>query len=378
MDYKNKLKSLLETTYTVGKKIYQWTMSLLTKDYKKSILFTVLVILSLLVYLKATQPIPQKPLVHKFPVGYHDPRDLFYTCLKGDGCYISQNVKEHFSRNGYLAIDIGTNKRSVPMYAPSVLTMTDRVKDKEVIYKAYKVINKGTTGLTAKLVYGNKAFYVGHMKTLNFKDGDEVKTGDKIGMSGGCEGELLYNEASTGCHVHFEHRVEGHVTPYPDYLYSLHGDRLQAYKDRYKGESLKPDDLLYSKFTKYPIMPKVLSEIHQRETGRCIRNCHVSPVGARGGMQFMKNTWKEYGCDGDGDSVADVENIEDSICGAAKYMTYLFEAKGKGQNPGLAEKWQMWKALYIYNAGYTRDSTHKEGLSGGVAYADAITNLVYK
>lgn len=43
-----------------------------------------------------------------------------------------------------------------------------------------------------------------------------------------------------------------------------------------------------------------------------------SPAGAQGIAQFMPNTWKHYGIDGDGDGVTDVWNPQDAIPSAAR------------------------------------------------------------
>lgn len=313
-----------------------------------------------------------------FPTDYNDPRDLFYCIHKKDHPYVTQNLKEHFANNGYLATDIGTNKKEVQVYAPSYMYFDGKeVKDVEIEYILTHQINKGTTGLTAILTHANKQFLIGHMKSIDLPDGTRVKTGDIIGTSGGCKGNLQYGEVSTDCHVHFEYRVENEIAPYPNYMYSLHGDKLKAYKSRYKGATLRPDDPLYSKFTKQPILAKILSEMHQIETGRCSENCGVSQKLARGPMQFIKNTWGEYGCDGNNDEIVDVENIDDSMCGATKYMQYLFQHQ-KNEHPKLDNKWIWWKALYRYNAGHSTPASHNGGIPSAIRYADNIINQVYK
>ena len=71
------------------------------------------------------------------------------------------------------------------------------------------------------------------MYEFTVKEGDMVKTGDPIGISGGCPGELKDQEVSTGCHVHIELRKGGTVIPYPEYKYSNHGEDLAKYK-KYK------------------------------------------------------------------------------------------------------------------------------------------------
>jgi|TARA_R100001530_G_scaffold10633_2_gene10483 hypothetical protein len=315
-----------------------------------------------------------KPVKAEY-TAYNDPRDLFYCIAKTDRPYVTQNVKEHFANNGYLATDIATSK-SVSVYAPSFMYLDKEVKDIEIEYILTSTINRGTTGLTAILTHDNKSFHIGHMKSISLPSGTRVKTGDVIGTSGGCDGELQYGEVSTGCHIHLEYRVDGNVTPYPTYMYSLHGSALSNYKNRSKGKVLTPNDPLYSKFTKDKILPKLLSEMHQIETGRCVENCNVSQVGARGGMQFMPNTWKRYGCDGNADGTIDIENIEDSVCGATNYMESLYKNEKSYNN--VEDKWVWWKSLYRYNAGYSKPASHIGGIAGGIRYADNIINLIYK
>jgi hypothetical protein len=325
--------------------------------------------------------------------GYNSPKDLFFCFLKEDKPYITQNVKDHFKSNGYLATDIGTNKQSLNVYAPSYIYLDhDGVEqDIEVEYRVNKKIQNDTTGLTMVLSMISDpdkllSFDIGHMKTIDVEDGAIVKTGDLLGVSGGCPGSLQFGEKSTGCHVHFEHRISGFITPYPTYMYSNHGNDLVAYKEsktRKPENTLSENDPIYRLYGKntanddYELFPYILSAQHLVENDRCISDCGVSLKGARGPMQFMPETWTDYKCDGNDDDVTDMENLHDSMCSAAKYMKYLFEEKGKGQNPDIHVDWQWWKALYIYYAGYPKEfpPTHKDGLPDAVIYADTVLNL---
>jgi len=144
------------------------------------------------------------------------PKDLFYTFLVSDGAKVSQSPKEHFKANGYMATDIATNQQKLTTYAPSL------VKDGQDQLREYTVKlaqNKGTTGETIELHWQengvNYAWSIGHMNERWVKDGDVVKTGDQLGLSGGCTGELKLEEASTGCHVHIELRIDGQAVEYP-------------------------------------------------------------------------------------------------------------------------------------------------------------------
>jgi membrane-bound lytic murein transglycosylase B len=41
---------------------------------------------------------------------------------------------------------------------------------------------------------------------------------------------------------------------------------------------------------------------------------------ARGPMQFIASTWRQWGSDGDGDGVADVDDVDDAAWSAARYL----------------------------------------------------------
>jgi soluble lytic murein transglycosylase-like protein len=154
---------------------------------------------------------------------------------------------------------------------------------------------------------------------------------------------------------------------------------LERGNDAEQSNEEKIEETIYHKMGKEnDMLPFILEAIHHKESGGCMENCRASSAGARGAMQFMPRTWKAYGCDGNGDQIIDIEKLEDSICGGANYMAYLFEAKGKGQNPNLETKWQWWKAVYIYNAGYSSEPTHAEGIKSAVRYADGVIGMAYE
>jgi hypothetical protein len=46
----------------------------------------------------------------------------------------------------------------------------------------------------------------------------------------------------------------------------------------------------------------------------------TSEAGAVGPMQFLPSTWEEFGADGDGDGVADIEDEDDAIAGAVRLL----------------------------------------------------------
>jgi len=129
---------------------------------------------------------------------------------------------------------------------------------------------------------------------------------------------------------------------------------------------------IYAKFTDNKTLPLILFQMHYMETRHCIKNCSISHAGARGAMQFLPSTWRAYACAGK----SDINSFEHSICGATRYMESLYKNE-KSYNAGVSDKWIYWKALYRYNAGYTRHATHADGLTGGILYADTIINKIY-
>lgn len=296
------------------------------------------------------------------------PSDLFYVFAKTEGAYISQNIKEHFKRNGYLATDIATGGRKLSMYAPSYDYMSDDgVKDEARKYTAKIVKNEGTMGLTIELHWKENGvpmnWAIGHLHEVRIVDGQTVSTGEEIGVSGGCPNELMLQEVSTGCHVHIELRKDGTPIPYPEYMYTLHGEDLKK-----KREIVKDlNQTIYSKYGKTKELAAFLEAIHWRESNKCISDCKVSPVGASGGMQFMPRTFRAYKCG----ETHDVNNIDHSMCAAEKLVSSILKDKTKDE-PDLPLKWRLWKVACHYNAGYKYNCTHAEAPAGVVSYSDQV------
>jgi hypothetical protein len=82
----------------------------------------------------------------------------------------------------------------------------------------------------------------------------------------------------------------------------------------------------------------VLAAIHKAETNFG-RTEVTSSKGAQGPMQFMPSTWESYGSDGDGDGLANINNVQDAISSAA----FLLCENGAGDPARLAE------AIWNYN-----------------------------
>jgi len=144
---------------------------------------------------------------------YTKPSDLFYTCLKQYNCYVTQSDREHFSRNGYLATDIGTADKNLPIRLPDFM-------GKEVVYTLKYVNYPKTTGATVEAfaeVDGVKIMWrIGHthwdwdnIKYNDLYHNKQLKTGTVIAYSGGEKEESFKNKgnqgATTGKHVHIEY-----------------------------------------------------------------------------------------------------------------------------------------------------------------------------
>lgn len=82
----------------------------------------------------------------------------------------------------------------------------------------------------------------------------------------------------------------------------------------------------------------VLAAIHKLEASFGRGNA-VSSKGAQGPMQFMPPTWLAYGVDGDGDGLANINDIHDAIFSAANLLC----ANGAGDPARLAN------AIWNYN-----------------------------
>lgn len=146
---------------------------------------------------------------------YTQPSDLFYTCLKEYNCYVTQSDREHFIRNGYLATDVGTADRNLPIRLPDFM-------GKEVVYTLKYVTYPKTTGTTIEAFAesdGVKFMWrIGHTHyvwdNINYEkmfNGKQLKTGTVIAYSGGEKEESFKSNgnqgATTGKHIHIEYLV---------------------------------------------------------------------------------------------------------------------------------------------------------------------------
>lgn len=171
------------------------------------------------------------------------PEHLYYFFAKKDGissANISQTWENH--EGPYTALDISTNKEYKNLYAPSYVWFDkDGNRYDEAREYTVKVTeNYNTMGLAIELYWkdtnvwtGHEVEYswvVGHVKEAWVEDGQKVVTGERIGSSGGCIGDLKMGEVSTGCHAHIEFRLEGGAIKHPEIRHNPHGEKLIAWE----------------------------------------------------------------------------------------------------------------------------------------------------
>jgi membrane-bound lytic murein transglycosylase B len=112
--------------------------------------------------------------------------------------------------------------------------------------------------------------------------------------------------------------------------------------------------------TRYGISWEVLAAINKVETGFGT-DLGTSGAGAEGWMQFLPQSWKEWGIDADGDGTAGSDDPVDAICSAARYLA----ASGGEED--------IYDAVLAYNHA---DWYAKEVLSLAREYERVPANLV--
>ena len=112
--------------------------------------------------------------------------------------------------------------------------------------------------------------------------------------------------------------------------------------------------------TRYGISWEVLAAINKVETGFGT-DLGTSGAGAEGWMQFLPQSWKEWGIDADGDGKAETTDPVDAICSAARYL-----AASGGES-------DIYDAVYAYNHA---DWYVKEVLADARRYERVAANLV--
>jgi membrane-bound lytic murein transglycosylase B len=111
----------------------------------------------------------------------------------------------------------------------------------------------------------------------------------------------------------------------------------------------------------------VLGAIHAVESRRG-NTATISAAGAQGPMQFLPETWAEFGVDGNNDGKADVDNPVDSVFGAAKYLC----ANGGGDPASLGGAvWNYNHSLeYVDLVLRVSDEIQRDGLPGATRSLD--------
>ncbi len=126
------------------------------------------------------------------------PNQLFYTTNIADKCALSQTDKQHFVANGRHAVDIVCNfwsglGKQAQIYAPDF-------RDESVEYTVTNPFKSKITGDTIDLWFtyqGTKFFWrLGHTES-NLKNGDKIKTGQRIG-------QMNLSGMTSGYHNHLE------------------------------------------------------------------------------------------------------------------------------------------------------------------------------
>jgi hypothetical protein len=88
----------------------------------------------------------------------------------------------------------------------------------------------------------------------------------------------------------------------------------------------------------YHIPVQLLQAVQEVESGGAVCSTKESIAGAQGPFQFLMSTWNEYGVDGNGDGVKNVDDMRDAAFGAA----HLLAANGASQG-------DFRQALFAYN-----------------------------
>lgn len=98
------------------------------------------------------------------------------------------------------------------------------------------------------------------------------------------------------------------------------------------------DELYKAAGSAYGIDWHILAAVHSVESGQSGDTAVSSYAGATGPMQFLPSTFRAYAVDGDGDGVASIYSVVDSVYSAANYISANYRVKGTIQG-----------ALYQYN-----------------------------
>jgi len=88
------------------------------------------------------------------------------------------------------------------------------------------------------------------------------------------------------------------------------------------------DDLYKAAGARFGIPWQILAAVHSVESGQSGDTTRRNPSGATGPMQFLPSTFRAYGVDGDGDGVANIYSVVDSVYSAARYLAANLHSTG--------------------------------------------------
>lgn len=316
------------------------------------------------------------------------PYELFYTYTLNSGAYISQTPQDHFKANSILATDVATGGKPMQMYAPDM-------KNEVVTYTVtYDENYKEHYGTALVLTSGLERFVIGHIDISIASD--TIKTGEPIGTTS-------LAGISTGYHAHIEYwtgvekdgaivwsqsdyKIDPNYNPHNRLLtstYKSDEQHLPAYSEMYKG---------------FNTPWQIISAKHFFESGRQVVQIKTSTAGAKGQMQFLPCTWfnygedpanpidcfsvintanaysgkypfpRGYGVDGDGDGIADINNLKDAIASTDNYYQANYKKSGS-----------RIKAIWHYNnSDYYVRRVLREAQNLGLELDQAEINFINK
>ncbi len=88
------------------------------------------------------------------------------------------------------------------------------------------------------------------------------------------------------------------------------------------------DPLYQAAGARFGVPWQVLAAVHSVESGQSGNTTRSSYAGATGPMQFLPSTFRAYAIDGDGDGVASIHSVVDSVYSAANYISANLRTKG--------------------------------------------------
>lgn len=97
--------------------------------------------------------------------------------------------------------------------------------------------------------------------------------------------------------------------------------KVASTKIRVYSDPVNFDSIYQRAQAAYGVDSRLLKAVHYVETGCSGSTSKRSYAGAQGPMQFLPSTWRTYGVDGNNDGVADINNVEDAIFAAARYLS---------------------------------------------------------